>query len=177
VKAGKWGISKSMPKLEASIESSSKPYIQANIERIIDMSKEFLERELDAQNLKHIANDKWKELRIKKLSSLSRGRDAASVDEFVDMLARLWEDIRQRESAHDICSAIAGLWLERYGDQPIIPLLNAIGIGKDDIITQIQAYAPTIVRQATQSGLLEERIRAQLAPFYASAKVRKILAG
>lgn len=177
VKAGKWGISKSLPKLDETIESSTKPYIQANIERSIELSQEFLESKLDEDNIKSVANSIWKQLRTKKLSSLSTTLNDETIDELAGIAERIWEDIRKSKSADKICSAIAGLWLETYGDQAILPLLDSIGIGKDEIISQIQAYAPAIAQQAEDSGLLEARIRAQLTPFYASKKARKILAG
>lgn len=175
IKASKWGLNKSMPGLDASVESTTKPYIHANIKRTIKLSKTILERELDEQGLKHIADGIWKKVRSRKLSTLSRSLDEHSCDELIGIGEQLWEDLRTSAFSIDLSAELADFWLENYGDQAIIEVLDSVGIGRDGVIAQLQAYAPAIVNNALASGYLESRIRAQLAPFYESKECKQIL--
>ena len=175
IKAGKWGLNKSMPGLEASVEATTKPYIHANIKRTIKLSKTILERELDDQSLKHIADHVWKKLRTRKLSSLTRSLDESSCDELISIAEQLWEDVRTSDFSRQLGAELSDFWLRNYGDQTIAEILDSVGIGKDGVIEQLQVYAPVIIRDATASGYLEARIRAQLQPFYDSKEFSKIL--
>ncbi len=175
VKAGKWGISKTMPKLDSSIESTVKPYIQENIKRTVSLSKVFLEQELDEKRIKVIANSVWKELRTQKLASFTDSLDEDNLEELMGIAEKVWEDLRKSEFPMVICSELIGSWLEAYGDQPVTELLDSIGIGKEGMTSQIQAYAPSIVKQAEASGCLEALVREQLEPFYRSKELQQIL--
>jgi hypothetical protein len=174
-KAGKRSIGKSIPSLDASIEATTKSYIHANIKRSVSLSKSFLENDLDEQRIKSIANGIWKQLGTQKLSTFTKTLDEETLEEFIGIGNKVWEDVRKSDFLVKICSQMAGLWLETYGDQPIAQLLDSIGIGKQGIISQLQAYAPDIVQKAEESGYLEAQIRAQLAPFYKSKELKQIL--
>lgn len=175
IKASKWGLSKSMPGLEASVEATTKPYIHANIKRTIKLSKTILERELDEPGLKRIADGMWKKMRNRKLSTLTRSLDEHSCDELIGFGEQLWEDIRSSDFPKQISAQLVEFWLENYGDQTIIEILDSVGIGKQGVIAQLQSYAPEIIHNALDSGYLESRIRAQLTPFYESQEFKKIL--
>jgi hypothetical protein len=175
IKAGKWGLNKSMPGLDASVEATTKPYVHDNIKRTIKLSKTILERELDEQGLKHIADGIWKKLRTTKLSTLTGPLDEQTCDEWIGIGEQLWEDIRTSELANQLSTALSDFWLENYGDQAITEVLNSVGIGREGVIAQLQVYAPAIIRTATDSGYLEARIRAQLLPFYESKEFSEIL--
>jgi hypothetical protein len=175
VKASKWGIGKALPQLDSSIETTVKPYIQANIKRTVSLSKTFLEHELDEKRIKVIANSIWKELRTQKLATFTDSIDDETLDELIGIAEQVWEDIRTREVLMDVCSQLIEVWFETYGDQPITETLDSIGFGKEGIVSQLQAYATAIVQQAEASGYLEARIREQLEPFYRSNEFKQIL--
>jgi hypothetical protein len=174
-KAGKRSIGKSIPSLDANIEATTKSYIHANIKRSVSLSKTFLENDLDEKRIKSIANEIWKKLARQKLSTFTKPLDEETLEEFICIGNKVWDDVRTSDFLPEICSQVAGLWLETYGDQPITQLLDSIGIGKAGIIAQIQTYAPAIVQKAEESGYLEAQIRAQLAPFYQSNEFKQIV--
>lgn len=175
IKAGRWGINMSMPKLDETVEETTKAYIQENIKRTVGLSKAFLEHELDDKQVKSTANAIWKKLKQKKLDTFTKALDDGAADELIGIGEQLWEDIRKSGFVVEICSDVAGFWLEAYGDQPIIQLLEDIGIGKDGITSQVQAYAPSVVKAAEESGHLEASIRHHLKAFYNRKEVREIL--
>ena len=175
VKAGRWGLNMSMPKLDETVEETTKAYIQENIKRTVGLSKAFLDHEFDDKRVKSIANTIWKELRGKKIGTFTKVLDDEATDEIIGIGELLWEDIRQSGFVVEICSEVAGLWLDAYGQQPIIELLDSMGIGKDGITSQVQAYAPSVVKAAEQSGYMEAYIRHQLKAFYSRKEVREIL--
>ncbi len=63
-----------------------------------------------------------------------------------------------------------------YGDRPIADLIDEAGIGRDDILTMVNAIAPQAVEAAIADGWLEQAVRDRFAPFFASPAVAAILA-
>lgn len=175
VKAGRWGINMSMPKLDETVEETTKAYIQENIKRTVGLSKTFLEHAFDDKRVKSISNTLWKELKDKKLNTFTAALDEDLADELIGIGEQLWDDSRNSGFVFEIFSGGAGIWLEAYGHKPIIQLLETIGIGKDGITAQVQAYAPAVVKAAEQSGYLEASIRDHLKSFYSCKEVRDIL--
>ncbi len=165
----------SMPKLDETVEDTTKAYIQENIKRTVGLSKSFLEHQFDDKRIKSIANTIWKELKGKKLGTFTKMLDEAVTEELIGIGELLWEDIRKSGFVVEICSEVTGIWLETYGHQPITQLLDNIGIGKDGVTSQVQAYAPSVVKAAEKSGYLEANIRHHLKAFYSRKEVREIL--
>ena len=52
-----------------------------------------------------------------------------------------------------------------------------LGIGEDDILREINAYAPALVEAAKKDNVLADQVRERLEPFYKSEAVTSILAG
>ena len=175
VKVGKWGINKTLPKLDASIESTVKPYIQTNIKRTVKLSKNFLEHELNEKRIKTTANNIWKEIRNRKLATFTDPLDDKKLDELIGISEQLWEGIRTSEFMQEACTQMIEFWFQTFGNQPIRETLESIGIGKEAMISQVQTYAPTIMQQAEASGYLETVIREQLEPFYRSKEFKQAL--
>jgi len=65
----------------------------------------------------------------------------------------------------------------RYGEWSVAALLPELGVGRDDVVAELQALVPPVVEAARQDGRLAGLVRDRLAPFFASDAVRAILAG
>jgi hypothetical protein len=69
------------------------------------------------------------------------------------------------------------VFFERYGARPLASLLPELGVTRDDIVSELQQLVPPMIEAAAAQGRLDALVRARLAPFFASAEVRAILAG
>ena len=62
-----------------------------------------------------------------------------------------------------------------YGDKPVIELLAAVGVDRDMVMAEVDAYALPVIDVLREEGYLEALIRRRLAPFYKSAAAKKLL--
>ncbi len=174
-KAGKWGVNKSMPKLDSMVENTVKPYIQSNIKRTISLSKTSLNRALDEKRIEGIAENTWQDFGSQPLSCVARRVDEKDVDDLLCIASHVLEDFGQSTFIVELCSQMIELWLEIYGNESIEDLLNSLGLDKDLLAAEIQAHAPHISQWVIENGYLESWIRTELKPFYESVAVEIIL--
>jgi hypothetical protein len=66
---------------------------------------------------------------------------------------------------------------EKYGDESLVAVLDDLGIDAALLCDEVRGFAGPIMALAAQNGFLEQRIRARLAPFYASAEAAAIVNG
>ncbi len=76
-----------------------------------------------------------------------------------------------------LLDAAVDVFFDRYGPHDVASLLTDLGLGRDDLVTQLQAYAPRVIEAARANGVLEAQIRKRLEPFFRSEQVRTLLAG
>lgn len=69
------------------------------------------------------------------------------------------------------------VFFDLYGTYTLAALLPELGIGEDDILREINAFAPALVEAAKKDNVLADLVRERLEPFYKSEAVTSILAG
>lgn len=71
--------------------------------------------------------------------------------------------------------AVVDAFFDRFGGYTPTEMLDELDLDRADLIADLVRLAPRVVEAMLESGDLERVVRAQLAPFYASAEVRAIL--
>ena len=111
---------------------------------------------------------------------ISELRGYMTRDDLVE-IARLVHDIVATTRTHEYVSAAldecVDAFFARYGEWSVAALLPELGIGRDDVLEQLQALVPPAIEAAKEDGRLAGLVRARLEPFFASDAVRAILAG
>lgn len=102
--------------------------------------------------------------------------DAAEADGLVeavhDVVVTTLADPRTVAFAH----AVVDGFLEAFGGYTPTELLAELDLERADLVADLVRLAPDVVAPLVDSGALERLLRAELAPFYASAEVAGLLA-
>ena len=63
----------------------------------------------------------------------------------------------------------------KYGDQPLTDLLNDLGVTREVIMAEADAWAVPLIGVLQKEGYIEALVRRRLSTFYTSAAARKML--
>ena len=72
--------------------------------------------------------------------------------------------------------AVVDGFFERFGGYTPGELLAELELDRDDLVADLVRMAPGLVEPLVESGALERLLRAELAPFYESIEVARLLA-
>jgi hypothetical protein len=73
--------------------------------------------------------------------------------------------------------ALVDGFFEAFGGYTAGELMEQLDIARDDLVAAVARNASAVVGALVESGALEEALRAELAPFYASDEVARLLTG
>ncbi|HYF71444.1 MAG TPA: hypothetical protein VD864_01415 [Nocardioides sp.] len=79
------------------------------------------------------------------------------------------------DAAAGLAASLVEAFFERFGGYSPAELLDELDLDRADVVAEVARVAPPVIDALRESGELERIIRAQLAPFYASAEVRSLL--
>ena len=89
-------------------------------------------------------------------------------------------ELRRRRSDTEytghVLDACVDVFFERYGEYDVAALLAEVGIGRDDLVEDLTAFARRSSRRRRPDGVLAAQIRKRLEPFFRSAAVPELLA-
>ena len=77
--------------------------------------------------------------------------------------------------AAEAAEVVVAAFLERFGDRTPALLLEELELDRDQLVDDLVRLAPGVVDALRESGHLEQLVRAQLEPFWASERVAAIL--
>lgn len=104
-----------------------------------------------------------------------RGGSGDEVDGLVeavhDLVVTTLADPRTVAFAH----AVVDGFLDAFGGYTPLELLAELDLDRADVVADLVRFAPGVVVPMVESGALERVLRAELAPFYASAEVAGLL--
>ncbi|MXG91217.1 hypothetical protein [Nocardioides flavescens] len=89
-----------------------------------------------------------------------------------DLAITVLADTRTVAFAHSVVDG----FLEAFGGYTPTELLAELDLDRADVVADLVRFAPGVVEPLVESGALERIVRAELAPFYASAEVAELLA-
>lgn len=174
MKMGKMGLSK-MPSLDNMIESTAKHYINANIKNTVDMSERILQKSLGEENIKRVAKNVWSSIENEKLDLAKRYVKPEDIDQASKMSREIWLDIRKLPALKSIFLFVVDELVSYLKTQSVTAWFDQLGGDTELLKQELQLNLEILLKDALDSGYLEERIRANLAPFYDSDAVKDIL--
>lgn len=175
IKMGKWGMSRTMPNLDAFIEGAAKTFIINNIPNTISLSKKILENSLSPEYIRRLGIDFCEQVSAKNIAELGRYFNEEDVDDFIKIIESEWQYYRKSEHFMAICAESIDFWLEKYGDVTVGDFLSSLGVDQVDSGMAIARYLAHWLGIAKEDGRLDEFLRRQLVGFYTSEECQQVL--
>ncbi|WP_414674226.1 hypothetical protein [Marinobacter antarcticus] len=176
MKFGKRMANKAMPGLDETFERRFKSWLSDSLPGLIGRSEQFLQRALCDDEVRDTVMAAWLATEDRTLAELREGLGDAELQTFVVLGYEFW--LRFRKTAcFDGCAqaAVAHLFV-KYGDRPLSDLLGDLGVTREVIMAEVNAWAIPVIDVLREEGYVEALLRRRLAAFYNSAPARKILA-
>ncbi|HJQ42379.1 MAG TPA: hypothetical protein VJ831_04800 [Jatrophihabitantaceae bacterium] len=105
-------------------------------------------------------------------------REYLSKDELREFVLRVHAIVvaaRNTEFTGELVDTCIDVFFAQYGDYDVARILSELGITRDHLVEDITTFAEPVIDAVRVDGVLEEFIRARLAPFFRSEKVAAIL--
>ena len=175
MKFGKRMANRAVPGLDETFERRFKAWLSDSLPGLISRSEQFLNKALSDEELRDSVMAVWVSLEDRTIEELHEGLGDIQLQEFVVLGYEFWLQFRQTAYFEGCARAVVEHLFTLYGDKPVIELLAAVGVDRNVVMEEVDAYALPVIDVLREEGYLEALIRRRLAPFYKSAAAKKIL--
>ncbi len=166
VRLGQRGLNSAAPRLEAGVDKRLTAFVGANLSETLRESRRYLEDTLNPEMMREMADEVWSSLAERPLGAvvglLEPADTRALAVSFVPVLRR-WRD---EGLLAQVAERVALEELTRHEDRTVGELLDEWGVEVDSVVADVVEVLRPALEHAHASGFLEERLRAQLTPFY-----------
>jgi len=176
MKFGKKMANKAVPGLDETFERRIKAWLAESLPGLIVRSEQFLHRALTDDELRDSVMAAWVSLENQTIAELQDGLDEVELQEFVVLGYDFWLNFRKTAYFEGCARAVVEHLFAKYGDRPVMDLLNDIGVTRDVIVTEIAELGLPIIDVLHKEGYVEALVRRRLGSFYKSAAAKKLLA-
>lgn len=175
MKFGKKMANKAVPGLDESFERRIKAWLSDSLPGLISRSEAFLHKALTDDELRDTVMAAWVTLEDRTIAELKEGLGDIQLQEFVVLGYEFWLSFRETEYFEGCCRAVVEHLFAKYGDRPLLELLQDVGVDQAMVMAEVDAFALPIMDVLREEGYLEGALRRRLSTFYKSAAVKKIL--
>ncbi|MDP2226528.1 MAG: hypothetical protein Q8J78_03515 [Moraxellaceae bacterium] len=159
-----------------ALEGALKSYVKRNTRATMELSERLVEKALETPKLKAVARQFWQQIKGEHLYRVTRFVGKDDVDDVITIGNTLWNHFRQTTYARELLNELVHAWFEQWGEQPIMQVLNDIGLSQERLVVEVQQIGQPLVADLISSGHLEARIRQHLEVFYSSPDAEAALA-
>ena len=175
LKVGKWGVSKAVPNMEATIENTASAYIKNNINRIIQLSEKVIDHSLSAEQIQSSGFKLWEKISDTKISSLFSLIKASSLKSVFSLQAKIWNHLRLQPFCADLLREFCAAWFEQNKQVTLYDALKGLGLKDEIVLEMTEKIAFYVGRLSQKDNFLMARVQAHLERFYESAEVKILL--
>ncbi len=168
-------VNKTLPKLEGAVEQSVKAFIADNTGVLLAQSQEFLSQALADEELKEFALSFWQLVEGKSLGEIQQGISNVDLSEFVVLGYEFWLKYRQSAYFKQASEFVVNHLFDKYGQEPLAELFDDFHVVPELIQGELQEFAPTVLRQLKEKGVIEQVLRRRLGAFYGSPEVANVI--
>ncbi|KRW82217.1 hypothetical protein [Marinobacter sp. P4B1] len=176
MKFGKRMANKAVPGLDETFERRIKAWLADSLPGLIVRSEQFLHRALTDDELRDSVMAAWVSLENQTIAELQDGLGEVELQEFVVLGYDFWLNFRKTAYFEGCARAVVEHLFAKYGDRPVMDLLNDIGVTREVIVTEIAELGLPIIDVLHKEGYVEALVRRRLGSFYKSAAAKKLLA-
>lgn len=168
VKFGQKTMSAAAPNLEAGVDRRLTAFVEANLSETLRESRRYLEATLTPALLAEMADEVWTTLADRPVGEIIGVADPEGTREVVLALGPVVRRWRDEGVIAGVVESVTLDVLTEHADEMVADVLDAWGLDLVDAASQFAELLLPALEHARESGFLEERVRAQLAPFYTS---------
>src|SRR5690554_4911143 len=176
MKFGKKMANKAVPGLDETFERRIKAWLADSLPGLIARSEQFLHKALSDDELRDTVMAAWVSLEGRTIAELKEGVGEVELQEFVVLGYEFWLNFRKTGYFEGCARAVVNHLFAKYGDRPVMDLLQDVGVTREVIVTEVESLALPIVEVLAEEGYLEALVRRRLGAFYQSAAAKKLLA-
>lgn len=175
MKFGKRMANKAVPGLDETMERRIKAWLSDSLPGLIVRSEQFLHKALTDDELRDSVMAAWVAVEDSTVADLHEGLGDVQLQEFVVLGYDFWLRFRTTPYFEGCARAVVEQLFVKYGDRPVIELLQDVGVTEEVVLTEVTASILPIIDVLREDGYLEALIRRRLSTFYKSAATRKLL--
>lgn len=169
-------MGKSTPQLSVVIEDAARDFVTGSVSSILQESETLLMDSMEGGILRDVILDVWQQLRERTTGSFRDMVTALDIEEFFVIVYEYWHSLRRTEFYAAFIDSGIDAFFEKYGDASLAELLQEVGITRDMMLADAMRFAPHVIKVLKRKKMLDTIVRNELAPFYQSGQVEKILA-
>ncbi|MCM0611397.1 hypothetical protein KFJ24_02765 [Marinobacter sediminum] len=175
MKFGRRMANRAVPGLDETFERRIKAWLSDSLPELIVRSEQFLHRALTDDELRDSVMAAWVSMEDQTIADLREGMGDVELQEFVVLGYEFWLQFRKTAYFDGCARAAVEHLFAKYGDRPITDLLDDVGVTREVIMAEVDAYAIPVIDVLREEGYVEALVRRRLSGFYTSAAARKIL--
>ncbi|WP_417501183.1 hypothetical protein [Marinobacter sp.] len=175
MKFGKRMANKAVPGLDETFERRLKAWLSDSLPGLISRSEQFLQRALSDDEVRDTVMAAWVAVEDLTVDELREGLGDVELQAFVVLGYEFWLQFRKTAYFEGCTQAVVAHLFVKYGDRPLTDLLNDLGVTREVIIAEVDAWAIPVIGLLQEEGYIEALVRRRLSAFYKSAAARKIL--
>ncbi|GGC76174.1 hypothetical protein [Marinobacter halophilus] len=176
MKFGKKMANKAVPGLDETFERRIKAWLSESLPGLLARSEQFLHKAFSDDELRDSVMAAWVSLEGQTIDQLQDGLGEVELQAFVVLGYEFWLNFRKTGYFDGCAQAVVDHLFVKYGDRPVMELLQDVGVTRQVIVTEVEALALPIIDVLREEGYLEALVRRRLGSFYRSAAAKKLLA-
>ena len=167
VRFGQRGLSSAAPGLEQAVDRQLSAFVEANIAETLRESRRYLEATLDAAMMRVLAEETWAQLAPRSLAELATLVDEGDIERLSRDLVVLAEHAVATGQLTALVERAAYDLLTRHAHRSPADLLRELGLDEETVAGALTQAGSVLMDQPAVRRLVEDRVRARLADFYA----------
>ena len=175
MKFGKRMANKAVPGLDETFERRLKAWLADSLPGLISRSEQFLQRAISDDEVRNTVMVAWAGMEDRTLEELQGGLGEVRLQDFVALGYEFWLQLRKTDYFEGCARAVVEHLFVKYGDRPLNDLLDELGVSRELIMAEVNAWAIPVINVLREEGYVEALVRRRLSTFYKSAAARKIL--
>lgn len=164
------------PQLSVLIEDAAREFVANTIGSLMQEAEGLMIDSMESGILRDAVLDIWQELRGRTTGSFRDMISALDVEEIFVILYDYWRDLRRTDFYAAFIDSGIDAFFEHYGDTTLAEILREVGITRELMIDDAMRFAPHVLKVLKRKKMLEIMVRNELAPFYHSGQIEKVLA-
>lgn len=150
-------------------------FVEERTEHTLALHRAQLLEEIGADSIRAVADDLFDALSQKPFSDGAAIFTPQDLEDFVVLGYEFWLKFRKTEFFRQVVAEVVDKVFAKYGQESLVATIEDLGIDPALILGELQLFAGPVMALAARTGFLEARIRALLAPFYASSEAEAAL--
>lgn len=175
LKLGKAMLSRANPELGSVVEENLKAYVNRNTQASLKASEQFLNESFASEEFRQMVLDMWHANKHLSVAELRGFAGSVDIEELFVILYEYWQRLRRTDFIAELVDAGIKTFYDKYRQRSLATLLEDIGLDRDMMLEDAMRFAPRAIAALQKKELLAPLIRSNLADFYASDEVRRIL--